>query len=336
MEHKSNAPALQGQSYTDQGVGADQNFDHKPRNFAHREGHDPNAVIKIQSPGSAAYAEFGDSDQQKPAVRATFVPTENPPANTSHKTNRGRPAKWPDTWIPTVETVRAVRQRCLRKRDKDYSVYKERLCQRWQASKEQMVLDIAAGIGLRDAVGDGWELDRIDNSRPYQPGNVQWVRRADNNRNRSFNRHHARQNIAARMWEVWCEAHPNGHLLPNKLGKNADQLRKIAKAVEGQADPVEFVRWVAGDWHKVRRTIERDAGSKPGAKPRLDTLQKYLDVILPYYLETTTAAAQPAHSKPTSSLMDDPDDDLVPDDGTPPQTTAAHDQDDEDDLVLYD
>lgn len=52
------------------------------------------------------------------------------------------------------------------------------VCQKWQESFEAF-LD---HVGPRPA--KGFELDRIDNDRDYEPGNVRWVTKSQNNQNR--------------------------------------------------------------------------------------------------------------------------------------------------------
>lgn len=48
------------------------------------------------------------------------------------------------------------------------------------------------------------EIDRIDNDRGYEPGNLRWVTRRVNDRNRSSNRHLTHQGETLTVAE-WCE-----------------------------------------------------------------------------------------------------------------------------------
>ena len=85
--------------------------------------------------------------------------------------------------IPTYNSWRAMRQRCLDTGHKDYPHYGGRgitLCKRW-LSFEHFALD----IGPRP---DGKaHLDRVDNERGYSPSNCRWRTPRDNARNRRGN-----------------------------------------------------------------------------------------------------------------------------------------------------
>ena len=72
-----------------------------------------------------------------------------------------------------------MRQRCHNPRNKDYPNYGGRgltVCQRWRDS----FLTFWADVGERP---EGCSLDRIDNNRGYEPGNVRWALLAAQNRN---------------------------------------------------------------------------------------------------------------------------------------------------------
>lgn len=56
------------------------------------------------------------------------------------------------------------------------------VCDRWRHSVEHFIADIGA------RPGDGYEIDRIDNDRGYEPGNIRWATRKENCRNRRSNR----------------------------------------------------------------------------------------------------------------------------------------------------
>lgn len=57
-----------------------------------------------------------------------------------------------------------------------------RVCDRWRNSFEAFFAD----VGSRP--GKNFEIDRIDNDGDYEPGNVRWVTKVRNCRNRSTNR----------------------------------------------------------------------------------------------------------------------------------------------------
>jgi hypothetical protein len=308
MEHKSNAPALQGQTFTDQGVGAEPNFDHNPRNFDHRGGRDSNSVIKIQSPGSAAHAASGERTEHDGQRKTTSVPTKNKPANKNkRKSNRGRPRKWDRTiWGPTLDAVRTIRQRCLNRNDKDYSQYRERLCQRWADSFETMAVELANEAGLKESKNDGWEYERRDNTRPYEPGNVTMVGRAENNANRNFDQDRTYRKIGGELYEVLSTAlqRHHDHTLPYPSSKALNQLKRVARRVEGYANPEEFMQWIVANWlggENIANRIKRDAGTNPGRIPRVNAIEGHLDLIFGYYLNADTSAAQSAQKAAKAS-----------------------------------
>ncbi len=64
---------------------------------------------------------------------------------------------------------------------KDYGARGIRVCARWRKSFHAFVSDL--GIPK-----PGMQLDRIDNDGNYEPGNVRWVTRVENLRNRRNSR----------------------------------------------------------------------------------------------------------------------------------------------------
>lgn len=52
------------------------------------------------------------------------------------------------------------------------------VCAEWDESFEAFMSHVGRSPGR------GYELDRIDNDKGYQPGNVRWVTKSENNRNR--------------------------------------------------------------------------------------------------------------------------------------------------------
>jgi hypothetical protein len=85
---------------------------------------------------------------------------------------------------PTYQTWVAMKNRCLNPATENYSRYGGRgvtVCQRWVESFDAFLAD----VGERP---DGRTLDRIDNFRGYEPGNVRWATRREqrlNTRKRS-------------------------------------------------------------------------------------------------------------------------------------------------------
>lgn len=72
-----------------------------------------------------------------------------------------------------------MRQRCLNPRNREYPDYGGRgitICDRWRDS----FLNFYADVG---DCPEGCSLDRIDNARGYEPGNVRWATLTTQNRN---------------------------------------------------------------------------------------------------------------------------------------------------------
>ena len=63
-------------------------------------------------------------------------------------------------------------------RDPSYAG-KVKVCPDWSASYEAFFRDMGP-------CPDGWELDRIDNSKGYEPGNCRWADETRQSRNRSY------------------------------------------------------------------------------------------------------------------------------------------------------
>lgn len=79
----------------------------------------------------------------------------------------------------------AMRSRCTNPKNnsfRDYGARGIRVCERWSKSFESFLAD----VGRRPSPGHS--IDRIDNSRGYEPGNVRWATRYQQNSNRRSNR----------------------------------------------------------------------------------------------------------------------------------------------------
>lgn len=78
-----------------------------------------------------------------------------------------------------------MRQRTSNPNREDYARYGGRgvtVCPEWRDSFEAFARDMAPGFS------PGLTLERIDNSRGYEPGNVRWATYIEQNRNRRSNR----------------------------------------------------------------------------------------------------------------------------------------------------
>jgi hypothetical protein len=83
---------------------------------------------------------------------------------------------------PTYRSWHAMKQRALNPKDPNAKHYSERgitVCERWLDFK-----NFLADMGERP---EGTSLDRIDNSKGYEPGNCRWVSQKEQMRNRRTN-----------------------------------------------------------------------------------------------------------------------------------------------------
>lgn len=86
---------------------------------------------------------------------------------------------------PEYVTWSDMIQRCHNPRQESYQRYGGRgitVCDEWRASFEAFL----AHVGRRP--GPEYSIDRIDNGKGYEPGNVRWATRAQQARNKSINR----------------------------------------------------------------------------------------------------------------------------------------------------
>lgn len=87
------------------------------------------------------------------------------------------------TKSPEYRTWRGMNSRCHCASDGSYALYGGRgifVCPEWRGAGGFDAF--FAYMGFRP---DGHEIDRIDGGRGYEPGNVRWVTRAENERNKS-------------------------------------------------------------------------------------------------------------------------------------------------------
>lgn len=98
-------------------------------------------------------------------------------------------------------------QRCHNPRNPSYRLYGARgitVCDRWRSSYEAFVSD----VGPRPA---GTCLDRIDNAKGYEPGNVRWATMREQHQNRRDSTQLTYQEVTRSVTE-WARAvglHPS-------------------------------------------------------------------------------------------------------------------------------
>lgn len=101
---------------------------------------------------------------------------------------------------PIYRVWRGMKSRCHDPRCADYPRYGARgitVCDEWRND----FLSFAAYVGDRPA---GKTLDRIDNNKGYQPGNVRWATKSEQARNTRRNHMHTIDGVTRCMAD-WCE-----------------------------------------------------------------------------------------------------------------------------------
>lgn len=82
----------------------------------------------------------------------------------------------------------SMNDRCYSPAAKDYRFYGGRgikVHPRWTNSFHRFATELVAEIGPRP---EGYQMDRIDGDRDYEPGNIRWVTSKENNNNRRDNK----------------------------------------------------------------------------------------------------------------------------------------------------
>lgn len=100
---------------------------------------------------------------------------------------------------PTLNTYKAMTQRCLNPNNKRWARYGGRgitICDRWKES----FLNFLADMGEKP---DGLTLDRIDNNGNYEPGNCRWATKKEQANNKSNVRSVEYQGIT-KSTKDWC------------------------------------------------------------------------------------------------------------------------------------
>jgi hypothetical protein len=138
---------------------------------------------------------------------------------------------------PEYNAWRAMKQRCTYPafvQFKDYGGRGIKVCDAWSASFVRFLRDVGPRPGQK------YELDRIDNDGNYEPGNVRWATRKEQQRNKSTTRYLTAFGVTKPLVEL-AEHH----------GINVETLKTRLRA--GLAPEVALTRPLA------RRTVPRGA-----------------------------------------------------------------------------
>jgi len=121
---------------------------------------------------------------------------------------------------PTHKSWGAMMQRCTNEKHPAHVRYAGRgiaVCQRWTDSFAAFVED----MGIRPA---GMTLDRIDNSKGYEPGNCKWSTRTEQARNRRSSRLNAAMVVEIRRR---CAAGETQASVGESLGLGQGTISKV-------------------------------------------------------------------------------------------------------------
>lgn len=129
------------------------------------------------------------------------------------KTTHGRTAS------PIYQVWSNMRRRCNDPNNPAYANYGGRgitVCERWNSSFENFLYDVGEPPNPKDTI------DRIDNSKGYEPGNVKWSTRQEQNQNKRnviFYTMNGKTKTIAEWAEQYGIKHPTLHrrLTVNKM-----------------------------------------------------------------------------------------------------------------------
>lgn len=140
----------------------------------------------------------------------------------SHKGDRRQSAEY-RSWI-------GMKERCYNERHKDFAHYGGRgivVCKEWRSDFARFLAD----VGRRP--DSGYTIDRIDVDGNYEPGNVRWISRAEQSRNRRCVRLDATKAAAIRVLVS------NGFARADIAEWFGVQVNQVHKVVRNVSWPVE-------------------------------------------------------------------------------------------------
>jgi len=194
-------------------------------------------------------------------------------SNPSVPSKQGRPKKYDHRpHGPTMRTIRKVRERCLNKNNPDYPQYgPAMLCERWQTKGDRftMYMDLIAEIGPKPTKHH--TLDRVDNSRPYAPGNIRWATPTQQNKNKRKSEPMTTTNAElARTWKtLWWEYHglkatidPKTHNLINHIAKYIEHQKvSIFWGERERSDPTLVLWFFVFHWVAFIMRVDKEKTS---------------------------------------------------------------------------
>lgn len=134
------------------------------------------------------------------------------------------------TKTKTYKSWDSMRQRCNNPNSPDYSRYGGKgikVCERWQASFENFLSD----VGERP---EGKSLDRIDNSRGYEPSNCRWATASEQQLNKASN------------WNFLYHG----------------KTRSIVQLSNASGVPIKVLRWRLEHFWEINRAVETPLRTK--------------------------------------------------------------------------
>ncbi len=121
-------------------------------------------------------------------------------------------------------------QRCTNHRNKHFKNYGGRginVCDEWKDSFEQFMADVG------DPPTDSHAIDRIDNNSGYRPGNVRWVIKKANQRNRRNTVFIQIEGVQVALSEVCENSGANTELVRSRLKRGWDLQTAIKTPANG-------------------------------------------------------------------------------------------------------
>jgi len=116
-----------------------------------------------------------------------------------------------------------MKQRCTNPKHKNYENYGGRgitVCEKWSESFEAFLKD----MGERPS--EGLTLERMDNDKPYEPGNVRWATRLEQAQNRRSSKTYTVDGVAKTIGEWSTSHHIPYQTIVARLGRNGRDMKK--------------------------------------------------------------------------------------------------------------